>query len=111
MTREQSIAATLNKAADLIEPEGAWTQGHFARHKNGNPIGPFEDNAACWCASGAIQRIEGRARWGAWDAFDGFIRQRGFDHMATFNDAPGRAQAEVVAALRQAAERVSKRVA
>lgn len=102
----KSVADILDAAADLIEPEGAWTQGAFARHRSGNPIGPLESNAACWCASGAIQRADSRRRFSpAWEDFNDYAVSLGFLHMAAFNDAPERTQAEVVAALRAAAEK------
>lgn len=103
------VATVLNAAADLIEPEGCWTQGAYARHENGNPIGPMEDNATCWCLSGAIQRIDKGSQFSrAWETFDTFVRRRGHDHIAAFNDAPGRTQTEVVAALRKAAQRAKE---
>lgn len=99
------VAEVLNKAADLIEPPFKWTQGHFARASNNCPIGPLEDNAVCWCVSGAIQKIEGRVSHEAWNAFDAYCRKRGFRHMADFNDT--KTQAEVVAALRDAASKAT----
>ncbi len=95
----------LEAAADLLEKPGAWTQGCFARNAEGRKVDMWSLEASCFCVSAAIQKSEGPRRFGAWDRFDGYIRQRGFRHMAEFNDAPGRTQAEVVAALRQASRR------
>jgi hypothetical protein len=99
------VHEVLNAAADLLERPGAWTQGSLARQENGRAIGPLEKSAKCWCVSGAILRAEvGRRCGDAWDRFDDYTLRRGYLHMADFNDAPGRTQAEVVAALREAAE-------
>lgn len=96
----------LAKAADLIEPEGAWTQGALARTANDNVIGPLCDPAVCWCANGSLlrsgasdfvfQTAEYRFMQAATGVGEGFI--------SDWNDAPDRTQAEVVAALRRAAD-------
>jgi len=103
-----AIADTLNAVADLLEPEGRWTRGCYARTEKGNQIGPLEANAKCWCVSGAIQKIEieGGKRWSAWNVFDAYTRKRGFRHMADFNDQ--KSQAEVVRALRDAAAKATE---
>lgn len=53
------------KIQDILTDESKWTKGANARHANGNPIGPEEANAACWCLNGALikaydESIEGR---------------------------------------------------
>jgi hypothetical protein len=97
----------LDKAADLIEPEGAWTQGHGARTAAGRPTGPTDEDAQCWCLFGAICRIDGN------DADEADISrfvQRALrtdgdiSRMFDWNDSDDRTQAEVVSALRKAAE-------
>ena len=108
-TEKQNIARILNAAADLIEPQGAWTQGCFARHSNDNPVGPLEPEARCWCVSGAIQRASGATRWNAWNAFDAYTRKKGYRHMADFNDTA--TQGEVVQALRFVAKANEKMAA
>jgi hypothetical protein len=112
----------LAKAADLIEPEGAWTQFISAAEtpllsedeaptdEEGDPIEPDESapEMRCWCATGAIWKAADLG-WAAQPsdpratAAD-YVRQIVGDHVPHWNDAPGRTQAEVVAALRQAAE-------
>ncbi|MFA6031846.1 MAG: hypothetical protein WC889_02965, partial [Myxococcota bacterium] len=55
-----SVADVLERAADLIEPEGAWTQGESARDANGKPLKQGSDhNAVCWCVLGAIGKVAG----------------------------------------------------
>lgn len=98
----------LAKAADLIEPEGAWTQGALGRDENEDDIEESHELAVCWCAIGALCEASGdryaselRARVEALiEAPDG----RGTYPLARWNDTPGRTQSEVVAALRSASD-------
>jgi hypothetical protein len=46
----------LERAAALIEPPGAWTQGEYARNECGSPRAWDDPDAACFCARGAIYR-------------------------------------------------------
>lgn len=96
-----SVADVLDRAADLIEPEGAWTQGAFARAKDGAPLlGGRCEQAVCWCMWGAVIKAgDGKHSNAIGDLLD---RITGGATLS-FNDAPGRTQAEVVAALRSAA--------
>jgi hypothetical protein len=94
-----SVADSLEKAADLIEPEGAWTQGCYARLADGETTGSFNPDAVCWCALGAIQKTGGGR-----DAFSALYDMMPADGLVSpWNDAPERTQAEVVAKLREAA--------
>lgn len=100
-----TVADILTAAADLIEKPGAWTQGAFARDEHGCSTGWRSEDAKCFCVSGAITRAGDRPAGlnRAWQVFNDWTIKRGFSHLARFNDAPGRTQAEVVAALREAA--------
>ncbi len=91
----------LEAAADLLEKPGAWTQGAHARNAAGAPmlVGSRPD-AVCWCALGALDRMAPTND--LWDATVQAMKEV-VGHVADFNDATGRTQAEVVAALRQAA--------
>lgn len=85
----------LAKAADLIEPEGAWGQG------GRNPKTPGGECADCVMT--AIWHFSGGSE------AERFLRQA-IGHPAPFsvfdwNDEPERSQAEVVKALRDAADR------
>jgi hypothetical protein len=92
-----NIADILDKAADLIEPEGAWTQESF------------EDDLQrrCWCIVGAI----GVAAFGrgCWEEAEALVdrNQHLFgayaEALEEWNDAPERTQPEVVAKLRETA--------
>lgn len=104
----KTVSEILFAAADLIEPEGAWTQRAIARDRKGL-IAIGEGTAVCWCAIGAIIKVGG-----AWEAIErtekllalpDAARVGDLRPLAAFNDAPERTQEEVVAKLREAAER------
>lgn len=112
----------LAKAADLIEPEGAWTQFVAASDApifNKDDVPTDEDGdeiemderapeACCWCATGAIWRsAPGGLNVSPGDVraiAAGYAKRVVCDNVPDWNDAPGRTQAEVVAALRAASE-------
>ena len=103
--RPLEITDILRAAADLIEPEGSWTRGVYARAEDGQQVDPQSRRATCWCGVGAIIRA------GGWDAVygaDRFLRvaarYRSLDGFPDWQDRKGRTQAEVVAALRKAAD-------
>jgi hypothetical protein len=102
-----AIAEILEKAAKLIEPEGAWTQGHFARGASGNPTGVNSRWARSFCAEGAIlfspEGLTTSEQNDADDFFCSILPDAPGNPIAAWNDAPERTQAEVVAKLRQAA--------
>jgi hypothetical protein len=99
------VAKVLNAAADLIEPEGRWTKGAFARDAYGEVVVPVCSEACSWCAVGAIRRVtpdEGL------DALPAFRRHLGdgsdISHWNDQQPGPG----PVVAALRAAARSVEQ---
>lgn len=103
----------LDAAADLIKPEGAWTTCGYARTARGALVGPLEEAAVCWCAKGAISRAAGehhthRAQRLWVTAAKSIVRTHDDGVLAQWNDAPERTQAEVVQALRDAAELARK---
>lgn len=100
------VSEVLDKAADLIEPDGAWTQGVNARDADGNPTSALDDTATCWCALGAIAHIDDsrRAYLYACALSQQVWAVRRFRDVPHWNDDPERTQAEVVAALRAAAQ-------
>ena len=93
----------LLKAADLIEPEGKWTQGAYARTVDGTSQLVPNDASCCFCAVGALIRLGGtlsdRVATDACLVLGRVLRCR----VSDWNDDPRRTQAEVVAALRKAA--------
>lgn len=106
MTAPQTVADVLDAAADLLEKPGAWTTEACARSEEGQRIEWDSPDAVCFCALGAIFRESMLLQTQALDADDHFGRYLGGKNWQTisrFNDAPGRTQSEVVAALRAAA--------
>lgn len=107
------IARVLYGAARILEPEGAWCQGWYAKDANGMDVRAMEDDCdalsprACqFCAVGAIRRAAGDAEEAVDPAVDVLVRVVKDDMNASvtlWNDAPERTQAEVVAKLREAA--------
>lgn len=104
-----TVADVLERAADLIEPEGAWTQGAYAVGEDFTAEDDGDDwpeAPTCFCLMGAIAWVQEIDRPGDID-FARFSPSLGLsvDYVANWNDAPSRTQAEVVAKLREAALR------
>lgn len=105
--QQPSVAEVLNLAADLIEPEGAWTQGEYARGASGRRVTTLRA-AKCFCIIGAIDAAQGHnpGTESSINIVAVVRRTLELDHasdVADWNDDPSRTQAEVVTALRQAA--------
>lgn len=103
MTEALKPSEVLAKAADLIEPEGCWTQGASAKNAAGQPLGAggsAGSAAVCWCMVGALLRA-GMTKMDT-TALDYARRAVPATGVSMWNDAPERTQAEVVAALRKA---------
>lgn len=98
-----TVSNVLERAADLIEPEGAWTQNTLARSHFRSHVLPQDQNAVCWCASGAVFALAGNDIPLAKQALLQLQDHIRSNYIGGWNDAPNRAQSEVVAALRAAA--------
>lgn len=104
MTTAEILKAAREKVA------AGWTQGENARDEDGNPVGAGA--AACWCAYGAIDAATPREGLGYAEFYrvrsDAMLILRdaiglpGTNRIADWNDAPGRTQAEVLAAFDRA---------
>jgi hypothetical protein len=101
MSAAMGLADIYRRAADLIEPEGAWTKGSYARDEHGKQVFFRDSNAVCFCAIGALTRIDPLHSCNSTQGFEGFLD---VPSLAGWNDAPERTQAEVVAAFRAAAD-------
>lgn len=103
---EATVSEVLEKAADLLEPEGAWTQKQLAKAADGKTCDPRSLAAVCWCMAGAIQRST------PLDAnYEPYLSAVGAtirNIIPYWNDAPDRTQTEVVSALRQAASQAKR---
>ena len=92
----------LDAAADLIEPEGAWQQGSWFDTSSELALG---GDYRCMCAEGALILV-GCERFSlpSQPAHKFLLAATGAEDVPDWNDAPERTQAEVVAALRKAAD-------
>lgn len=90
-----NVADILDRAADLIEPEGAWIQGFFSNRCGGH------------CMAGAILEVADLTDIStlrvAVEAVLPAPPEERAERITWWNDEPGRTQAEVVAKLREAA--------
>ncbi len=101
----ESTADILRKAKALIDAPEKWTKGAFCRSAAGKAVSTFSRDAVCFCAVGAIARLEvtgvitdvraSRAEEALRDA----IHATAVSH---WNDAPERTHAEVMAAFDKA---------
>lgn len=105
-----TVAEALRKAADLIEPKGAWSRGTRFRNSRGVPLSSWEDPSAavCYCAEGAIEAATGVRYSDAHRAFNTYLEAkcRPGIQIWVWNDALSRTQSEVVAALRDCASQL-----
>lgn len=74
-----------------------WSQGAFARSQAGEPVAILAPEACCFCAYGALYAVAERRGYTAWQALGDVLGMRKIDSILTWNDAPGRTQADVLA--------------
>ena len=100
-----SIADVLDAAADLIEPEGSWTQGSYAKDAAGRQVLSTDESAVCWCAVGAITRVSGGGlpAASARRHLAAFCNLRQTEDITDWNDWSGREHSGVVGTFRKAA--------
>ncbi len=53
----KTLREKLTEARELISDPENWTQGCFARDKDGEEVAAFLTNATCWCAWGALKYV------------------------------------------------------
>lgn len=96
----------LRAAGDLLEQPGAWTQGFYARDAKFQQVPPENENAVCWCALGAIEKIGGfGSEFGPAARFIRKAIRFGYREAYTvveWNDVDDRTQIEVVNVFRKA---------
>jgi hypothetical protein len=110
MTEERSMVEILKAARERVAPDGAWTQGVFARNEQGESVQSWSADAVCWCIRGACE-AEGRdylIRPEEWfeDALpDGVALAASdaeFEPVAFFNDAETTSHVDVLAVFDRA---------
>ena len=118
--KEKEVREVLKRARELIAPEGAWIQWEHAEMRGGAAINPESPVACRWCLTGAIRRAALHHPGGTWP-----LMPRAFARVArvarepeselqwdtggqaareivSWNDAPERTHAEVLALLDRA---------
>lgn len=91
-----SVADVLNGAADLIERDG-WVQGMYRYEHSLCIVGAIDTAAGCFGTNMTVDAMRARS------TVADFIEA----NPTAWNDKPGRTKAEVVVALRAAAERAA----
>ncbi len=104
--RLDSFADILNAAADLLEPEGAWIQGAFARDANRHQVYYGSSDACCWCVSGAIRKVAGTSMIDAQPVLDYFTRFIRVVVLSRWNDCQ-KSSKPILKALRGAAAKLT----
>lgn len=89
------VSEVLEKAAEILDAPGAWTQGSYGIGYGGDLPGGYR----CLCAYGAIRQIDPTS---SYDAINFMSDLLGMS-VPSWNDARKRTQSEVVAKLREAA--------
>lgn len=92
----------LTKARALIKK--GWAQGAFARDKDGKIALIKGKQATCFCITGAVCRISSSyiMQGDCFESLKRALRLPTLADVARWNDAPGRTQAEVLAAFDKA---------
>jgi hypothetical protein len=93
----------LKATKELLSDEKRWTRDFLARHENGNPIGPNEPNAVCFCILGAIDKLTGTN--GKYSPAHVAIEQelpKKYIGIGHFNDDPETTHGHVMAVLQKA---------
>lgn len=92
-----SVCQVLNAAADLLERPGGWVKGRLSSI---NAAGDL-----CYCVIGALTVAAGHGGYEVRNAAERkLMASIGNKPLASWNDTMARTQAEVVAALRAAAQ-------
>lgn len=90
--------AKLKAARELIAKPGGWTKGHYARDASGALAASTDEAATCFCAVGAVLRVNGGNFGVSQPLLEGIAAQVPTTSLPVWNDAMERTQAEVVAA-------------
>ncbi len=101
------VADILNAAADLLEPEGAWTKNANARNAGGGLVSTRSPEACSWCVLGALDAVTADVPgWRSAPAWRRLERHLEIGNLSAWNDSQPNSK-PVVAALRAAAEAAS----
>jgi len=111
-TAPKTVADVLTAAAEIVGKPGAWTQEAFSRNADGQAdcgSGRWASEPVCFCAIGAVAEAAGltpeeAVTRGLHLPVEAVVGRS----VPGWNDMPGRTQAEVVAALREAAAKAAE---
>jgi hypothetical protein len=91
----------LRQTRELLSAPERWTKEAFARDSPGELAGAQGRDAVCWCLDGALMRSVGGTP-GRSAVLQLLSRAAQIDNIWTWNDAPERTHAEVLAVLDKA---------
>lgn len=79
----------LTEAQKLIQDPKNWTKGAGARNIHNEITGTLSDDAVCWCAIGALDKISGngRAHSQTYGALYYWLEKMDIHSIAIFNDS------------------------
>ena len=120
----QQLTLGLTMMRDLLEKPEGWTQGAYARDKNGKQVDEFSRNeATCFCIMGAAANVARKLQNGSSKDYDEAIMRvdmnyairNALEHdwgesirsIPDFNDNPRRTQEDVVQLLNDTIKRVN----
>lgn len=86
------------KPSELLAKPEAWTQGEFARDREGDVVFVKSDEAVCWCMDGARMQCDVPCSDPRWIAL---IKSLQGVSPILWSDDPQRKHAEVVAKLQE----------
>jgi hypothetical protein len=103
MTPQEEALQILDKMSELLAVPERWTQRADARDKSGSIITPLAQTATCFCLSGALARFSKMGEPAERIIKRALEKECGTYFWATsWNDAPERTHADVIAALDRA---------
>jgi len=89
---------------ELLAEESRWTREYYGRYRDGEGCtNGYDDGACCWCLMGAAEKVSGERDPGRIErVFIKVLGGRTSGDIFTWNDAPERTHAEILAALDRA---------
>lgn len=110
---DRDLRRLFTKAAQVVEA-GYWSQGEYARDRDGYLDFSDSPSAVSWTAAGVVmleakkRKLDGRALFWAWERLTGALVDLAPDFVGSvnlYNNTPGRTKEEIAKLLRRAAER------
>jgi hypothetical protein len=98
----KTVLEVLEGALEILRDPKRWTKGSYARNTNGNSVRPHDDDAVCFCSSGALMKAtasgSGETLVAALCALLDVVGSR----IVRWNDAPERTHAEIIQGFEKA---------